>query len=146
MKLNENDFYRWSGQSPSTLARETKFVRVLQFAYNITQMHFQRPGNTQKDINCRNTESSFNLAHINRIYINPFCQLFLRQMRRLPVFANTFAEEFSIFFCDHNWPQSQTGKPGVSQILLAIICGLRFFSKWLKRTCSKSEIISLTRQ
>ena len=132
MKLNENDFYRWSGQSPSTLARETKFVRVLQFAYNITQMHFQRPGNTQKDINCRNTESSFNLAHINGIDINSFGELFLSQSGNFPIFADAIAEMFSVFFCDHNWLTSQSGKAKPSQILLAIIFHLRSSANTLK--------------
>lgn len=103
-----------------------------KFINDVSQTNFQRFCYPQKDINRRNSKASFNLAHINRIYVNLFRQFFLRQTRILSVFADTFAEKFSIFFCDHDWPLSQAGKPKLSQILLAIIFILAFLRKIIK--------------
>jgi hypothetical protein len=125
MKLKENGFYRWFEQALGTLACKTEFVRVLQFAYNITQTHFQRPRDTQKDINCWHPEATLNLAHVNGINVNSFSQLFLSQGREFPIFTDAFTEMFSVFFCDHSWPISQAGNANASQILLAIIFSLR---------------------
>jgi hypothetical protein len=100
---------------------------------NVSQANFQCFCYSQQNIYRGHPKTSFNLAHINWININSLCQFLLCQKRLLPVFANTFAKKFSIFFCDHDWPQSQTRKPQFSQILIAIILALVLFKKMTKK-------------
>ncbi len=123
MKLKGTGFFQWYGpeQVLSTIVSEAKFVRESQFAYDVAQPHFQRLGDAQKDINCRHPEAAFNLSHVNGIDINSFSELFLSQSGDFPIFTDAIAEMFSVFFCDHSWLTSQSGKSKTSQILLAII-------------------------
>jgi hypothetical protein len=37
------------------------------------------------------------------------------------VFADAATQQFAIFFGDHDWPVSQSGRGQIAQILLAII-------------------------
>jgi hypothetical protein len=56
----------------------------------------------------------------------------LSQTGLLAVFADAFAQQLAIFFCDHDWLISQSGSAPRAQILLAIILRLRSIGKYLR--------------
>ena len=80
------------------------FPELSEFAYDVSEMDFQCPCNPQENIHSWHSKAALDLAHINRIDVNSFSELFLRQTRQFPVFTNTFTEKFSIFFYNHDWP------------------------------------------
>ena len=88
---------------------------------NIAQPHFQCARQPQQHIDRGNFVPALDLPHIDRVDINSLRKYFLRQARPLAVFANTPAQKFAIFFCDHDRPLSQPVFGGIAQILLAII-------------------------
>jgi hypothetical protein len=56
----------------------------------------------------------------------------LRQAGQLAEFTDAITQKFSISFCNHDWPISQSGSAQSAQILLAIILRLRSFKKDLE--------------
>lgn len=132
MKRAAAPFLRESVQWRIVMVRMARSVDVSKFAYDVAQSNFQRLRYTQENIHCWHPKAAFNLAHINGIDINSFGELFLSQSGNFPIFADAIAEMFSVFFCDHNWLTSQSGKAKPSQILLAIIFHLRSSANTLK--------------
>ena len=101
-------------------------------------MNFQRPRQPQKDIHGGHPEATLNLPHIDRVNVNPLGQLFLRQAGQLAEFTDAITQKFSISFCNHDWPISQSGSAQSAQILLAIILRLRYFVKVLENEQNES--------
>jgi hypothetical protein len=57
----------------------------------------------------------------------------LSQSGQFAVFTDAFAQQFTIFFCDHDWLLSQSATRRIAQILLAIILFLPLHEKMLRK-------------